>query len=82
MTLVQQVAVAQYTVLGWAVTDISGELHSLEAHGVTAERFEGLPQDEQGIWTAPGGDKVAWFRDPDGNLLSLTQTGARGSEAS
>jgi hypothetical protein len=40
---------------------------------VTFERFEGMVQDDLGVWTTPGGDLVAWFKDPDGNVLSLTQ---------
>ena len=62
-----------YTVLGFIVADIVTELAVLKAKGVEFERF-GLPgQTADGIWSAPGGSQVAWFRDPDGNLLSLTQ---------
>lgn len=62
----------QGTVLGWQVDDIAGTVRSLTERGVHFERF-GMPQDELGIWTAPGGDQVAWFKDPDGNLLSLSR---------
>jgi catechol 2,3-dioxygenase-like lactoylglutathione lyase family enzyme len=62
-----------FTVLGWTVGDISSNLADLVEQGVTAERFDGMGQDEEGIWTAPGGAQVAWFKDPDGNLLSVTQ---------
>jgi catechol 2,3-dioxygenase-like lactoylglutathione lyase family enzyme len=61
-----------FTVLGWKVPDIASSVKELEAAGVKFERY--MPsQDELGIWTAPGGAKVAWFKDPDGNILSLTQ---------
>lgn len=65
---------APFTVLGWAVADIRAAVEGLRAAGVTFERFPGMDQDERGIWTAPGGARVAWFKDPDGNTLSLTQT--------
>jgi hypothetical protein len=63
----------RHTVLGWEVRDISAEAKGLTKRGVRFERFDGLAQDEQGIWTSPSGAKVAWFKDPDGNTLSLTQ---------
>jgi extradiol dioxygenase family protein len=63
-----------HTVLGWDVPDIVAIATTLRAHGVTFNVYPGFGQDELGIWTAPGtGDKVAWFLDPDGNNLSLTQ---------
>jgi catechol 2,3-dioxygenase-like lactoylglutathione lyase family enzyme len=62
-----------FTILGWSVPDIAGEVRSLEAAGVVFERYAQVPQDDLGIWTAPGGAKVAWFKDPDGNILSLAQ---------
>ena len=61
------------TVLGWRVTDITAAIRGLAARGVVFLRYEGMDQDSDGVWTAPGGDKVAWFTDPDGNVLSLTQ---------
>ena len=60
-----------FTVLGWLVEDIAERVSTLQAKGVKFERFGFLEQDELGIWTAPGGTKVAWFKDPDGNTLSL-----------
>ena len=64
---------APYTVLGWSVTDIDATMERLRAGGVLFESF-GLPgQDQRGVWTAGGGTRVAWFKDPDGNVLSLTQ---------
>jgi catechol 2,3-dioxygenase-like lactoylglutathione lyase family enzyme len=73
VTLVQQVAVAPYTVLGWEVADIEAIVKELAITGVVFERFEGIDQDELGIWTAPDGSRVVWFKDPDGNILSVAQ---------
>jgi catechol 2,3-dioxygenase-like lactoylglutathione lyase family enzyme len=70
---VRDVAVAPYTSLGWAVPDIRGSVRALAAKGVSFERYSFLPHDEDGIWTAPNGDRVAWFKDPDGHTLSVTQ---------
>ena len=64
---------ASYTVLGWRVTDITIAIRGLAARGVVFLRYDGMDQDGDAVWTAPGGDKVAWFADPDGNVLSLTQ---------
>jgi len=61
------------TVLGWKVTDIESTAESLKQAGVTFARYPFLEQDELGIWTAPGGARVAWFQDPDGNTLSISQ---------
>ena len=65
-----------FTALGWEVPDIEGSVGAIAAAGVPFERFPGLGQDDRGIWRAPGGARVAWFKDPDGNLLSLTQLAA------
>jgi catechol 2,3-dioxygenase-like lactoylglutathione lyase family enzyme len=62
-----------FTALGWAVPDITAAAVALEKRGVKFERFDGMKQDEHGIWAAPSGARVAWFKDPDGNTLSLTQ---------
>lgn len=70
---VEQVHAPPYTSLGWQVDDIASEVEALTARGVEFARFEGMGQDDAGIWTAPDGAKVAWFRDPDGQLLSLDQ---------
>src|ERR1700732_5035560 len=72
VAIVQKIVVAPYTVLGWEVPDIAAAAKSLAKAGVQFERF-GMPQDELGIWTSPSGARVAWFKDPDGNLLSITQ---------
>jgi catechol 2,3-dioxygenase-like lactoylglutathione lyase family enzyme len=74
VSLVREVVAAPYTVLGWEVDDIIATAKALTAAGVKLERYESfLKQDELGIWTAPGGTRVAWFKDPDGNLLSISQ---------
>jgi catechol 2,3-dioxygenase-like lactoylglutathione lyase family enzyme len=70
-----------YTVVGWTVADIRGAIEALAAAGTTLERFEGLDLDERGVWTTPGGDQVAWFKDPHGNLLSLTELSAASPNA-
>jgi catechol 2,3-dioxygenase-like lactoylglutathione lyase family enzyme len=63
-----------YTVLGWEVPDIAESAKGLRDKGVSFVIYDGFGQDELGIWSPPGGTtKVAWFKDPDGNLLSLTQ---------
>ena len=71
ITLVDEVRAAPYTVLGWYVADLEGEVDRLVEAGVTFNRYAGMEQDERGIWTAPSGARVAWFHDPDGNNLSL-----------
>jgi catechol 2,3-dioxygenase-like lactoylglutathione lyase family enzyme len=64
---------APFTILGWQVTEIEKVVAGLQEKGVHFERFGFFEQDELGIWTAPTGDKVAWFKDPDGNVLSVSQ---------
>jgi catechol 2,3-dioxygenase-like lactoylglutathione lyase family enzyme len=68
-----ELAPAKHTVLGWRVTEIESTMAGLVDKGVQFERYSFLPQDELGIWTTPDGTKVAWFKDPDGNTLSLTE---------
>jgi len=70
---VQELTPATYTVLGWDVADIGAEIRELTKRGVRFERFDDLPHDKMGVWTSPAGGKIAWFKDPDGNTLSLTQ---------
>ena len=62
---------APFTVLGWQVDDVHEQIAELTARGVEFLRPDGLDQDETGVWTAPDGTQVAWFKDPDGNTLSL-----------
>lgn len=73
VTAVAEVAHPGYTVLGWRVPDISTAIIGLESRGVVFARHPGMDQDVHGVWTAPDGDRVAWFADPDGNVLSLTE---------
>ena len=71
---VKEVGEARYTTLGWQVPDIGAKVEELEKAGVKFEHYGFPDQDEKGIWTAPGGAaRVAWFKDPDGNILGLTQ---------
>ena len=72
VTMTEKVVAAGYTVLGWSVPDVAGAVKALAQAGVVFERYAGMPQDELGIWTAPSGTKVAWFKDPDGNVLSVS----------
>jgi catechol 2,3-dioxygenase-like lactoylglutathione lyase family enzyme len=64
---------APFTILGWQVQDIDPAVATLTAKGVRFSRYGFLEQSDTGVWTAPGGAKVAWFLDPDGNTLSLSQ---------
>jgi len=73
---VAEVTIPPDTALGWEVDDIGARVQDLRNKGAVFERFEEMPQDPDGIWSAPDGTKVAWLRDPDGNLLSLTQFAA------
>lgn len=70
---VQQAVVAPYTTLGWKVTDITTTVRDLARRGLTFERYPGVDQNGDGIWSSPAGVRVAWFKDPDGNTLSVTQ---------
>jgi catechol 2,3-dioxygenase-like lactoylglutathione lyase family enzyme len=71
--MVRELKPAGYTALGWNVPDIESTARRLEQAGVKLEHFDGVPQDALGIWTAPSGAKVAWFKDPEGNILSIAQ---------
>ncbi len=64
---------AEYTILGWQVPNIASSVRELRARGVAFLRIPDLQQDDNSVWTSPDGNMVAWFRDPDGNILSLTQ---------
>ena len=64
---------APFTILGWKVPDIASAVTDLSSRGVTFERYPGMTQDSAGIWSSPNGARVAWFKDPDGNVLSLTE---------
>jgi len=73
VTVVEKVVPAGYTVLGWQVPNIAAAAEALSQAGVRFERYAGMQQDEFGIWRSPGGASVAWFKDPDGNTLSISQ---------
>lgn len=73
VTLVPDFEPQKFTVLGWQVLNAAECARRLAAAGIPLVRVPGIEQDELGIWTTPGGAKVAWFRDPDGNMLSITQ---------
>jgi len=74
ITAVRDLKPGGYTILGWEVDDIRSAVSAIQARGVAFERYPGMEQDELGIWTVPGDSaKVAWFRDPDGNTLSLSE---------
>jgi catechol 2,3-dioxygenase-like lactoylglutathione lyase family enzyme len=73
VAIVREVVPAPYTVLGWDVEDIAATVHRLSGAGVVFERYGWLQQDELGIWNSPSGAKVAWFKDLDGNVLSVSQ---------
>ena len=70
---VEQVHTVPYTALGWAVGDIRQVVRDWQKAGVAVQRYPGMSQDDDGVWHAPIGALVAWFQDPDGHILSLTQ---------
>jgi catechol 2,3-dioxygenase-like lactoylglutathione lyase family enzyme len=72
VTPVDKVATAGYTVLGWQVPDIVDAVKRLKKAGVRFERYDGMGQDKLGVWQSPSGARIAWFKDPDGNTLSIT----------
>jgi YD repeat-containing protein len=63
---------AQFTIFGWESPNVTADVQALTARGINFLRFAYFEQDALGIWTAPNGNKVAWFKDPDGNTLSLS----------
>ncbi|MGH2907397.1 MAG: VOC family protein [Solirubrobacterales bacterium] len=73
VTRVESVDPQHYTVLGWWVDDIATTIDGLTERGIAFERYAGFEQDERGVWQAPSGALIAWFKDPDGNMLSLGQ---------
>jgi catechol 2,3-dioxygenase-like lactoylglutathione lyase family enzyme len=77
LTTVKEFTPHPFSVLGWEVDDIAAAVEGLSGRGVKFEiyDFPWMSQDSQGVWAAPDGTKVAWFKDPDGNLLSVSQHG-------
>ena len=76
VTRVDDLRPQPFTVFGWLVADLRSTVEELSDRGVALLRYEGLDQDDDGVWTTPGGDLVAWFHDPDSNVLSLTERAA------
>src|SRR5450631_1544112 len=72
LTQVDDLQPQPFTIAGWRVLDMGKSIDTLSARGVAFIRYEGMDQDAKGIWSTPGGDQVAWFKDLDGNTLSLT----------
>jgi catechol 2,3-dioxygenase-like lactoylglutathione lyase family enzyme len=73
VTRVEQFEPQPFTVLGWRVPDVELAIQELKGRGVSFQRFPELGQDDRGVWQSPSGARIAWFKDPDGNLLSLTE---------
>ncbi len=73
VAIVKTLQPAGYTVLGWIVPDIARAVRELVKRGVRFQRYEWMLQDDAGIWSSPSGARVAWFTDPEGNTLSLTE---------
>src|SRR5436190_17996653 len=73
VAIVPKLSPHPFTILGWNVDDIVSVIKQLNGKKVFFERYDFLKQDDLGIWTSPNGSKVAWFKDPDGNILSLTE---------
>jgi|SRR5579871_2094203 len=73
VSIVPEMTPAKHTVLGWEVADIAATAKSLQRAGVDFQRYPWMTQEELGIWTSPSGARVAWFLDPDGNILSITE---------
>lgn len=73
VTLVPNHTASRFTVLGWYVADVRAAMADLKSRGAQFKAYEGYEQDEDGIWTAPNGRQLAWFEDPDGNIISVSQ---------
>ena len=73
IAIVPELRPAGYTVLGWIVSDMVSEVRELTKRGVKFQRYDWMQQDEHGIWRSSSGAKIAWFVDPEGNTLSLTE---------
>jgi catechol 2,3-dioxygenase-like lactoylglutathione lyase family enzyme len=73
VTSVSEFRPAPFTILGWHVPSVASAATALRERGVTFERYEGMGQDALGIWTSPSGARIAWFKDPDGNVLAITE---------
>jgi catechol 2,3-dioxygenase-like lactoylglutathione lyase family enzyme len=77
LTTVPELHAQPFTIAGFVVDDLEGVVDLFAGRGITFNRYDGLTQDKRSIWDSPGGDRVAWFADPDGNTLSLTDLARR-----
>jgi catechol 2,3-dioxygenase-like lactoylglutathione lyase family enzyme len=73
VTVVEAFEPQPFTVLGWRVPDVEEAIRTLTARGITFERYDRMEQDALGVWTSPAGGRIAWFKDPDGNTLSVAE---------
>jgi catechol 2,3-dioxygenase-like lactoylglutathione lyase family enzyme len=73
VSTVEDFTPAPFTILGWRVPNAEAAVRELGSKGVAFERFPGMEQSPAGVWTSPAGAKVAWFKDPDGNILSVAE---------
>lgn len=73
VTTVRELKPQEFTILGWNVDDIVSTIKSLNQKNIICERYGFFEQDDLGIWVSPNGAKVAWFKDADGNILSITE---------
>jgi catechol 2,3-dioxygenase-like lactoylglutathione lyase family enzyme len=81
VTIVENLSPAFHTIVGWHVPDIAAVVTGLDERGVRFKRYPHVEQDALGVWTSPDGARIAWFEDPDGNILSLTQAPVPKSES-
>ncbi|NKC01482.1 MAG: VOC family protein [Pseudomonadales bacterium] len=70
---VAETSPTEHTVFGFAVADVQGVAEELSSKGVPLVEFQGFPHDQNGLVATPDGSRVCWFRDPDGNLISVVQ---------
>jgi catechol 2,3-dioxygenase-like lactoylglutathione lyase family enzyme len=73
ISIVNELNAQTFTVLGWNVANINSAIEWLNKKGIQCEKYPDLEQDNLGVWTSPSGAKVAWFKDPDGNILSVSE---------
>lgn len=73
VTRVEEKPLTPYTVLGWSVDNLQVTVEDMRTRGIVFSRYPGIEQDRYDAWTAPGGSRIAWFTDPDGNVLSLQE---------
>ncbi|WP_114228620.1 MULTISPECIES: VOC family protein [Sphingomonas] len=79
ITMLPAVTPSEHPVAGWEVASVAAWADALEKHGVRFTVYDGMGQDERGIWTGPDGSRLAWFADPDGNMLMISEAAAAGA---